>query len=173
MSVPPEPAPAPALSDTTQLNRGIPSGQVSSVNDALFSVALNHVWSWFSQHANQRMQALNHYLVAAAFLTAGYASAAVADRWPLAGVVSATGVIVSLAFNRLDARTRELVQAAEPALALLQRALVAAGYSGLDMLAASSRQARSAPSYRTVIATLTILGVVAFAFGLITALVKA
>ena len=171
MDIQPEISTTPAILDSAHREGG--AGAPLSVSEASFSVALNHVWSWFSQHANQRMQALNYFLVAAAFLTAGYASAAAAERWPPAAVVGGVGIIVSAAFNRLDARTRELVQAAEPALDLLQRALLAAGYRGLDMMAASSRHVRSAPSYRAVIAMLTFLGAAAFAAGLITALVNA
>jgi hypothetical protein len=137
-----------------------------------FSVALTHTWSWFSQHANQRMQAVNFYLVAAAFLTAAYGTTAAAERWPAAAVIGAAGVVVSLAFNQLDARTRELVRAAEPALSRMQSALVSAGYIGLAMLD-SSQENRKAPSYRTVITLLTWLGVAAFGAGAIVAIIVA
>jgi exosortase/archaeosortase len=145
---------------------------VARIDDPNFSMALSHAWAWFSQHANQRMQALNYYLVAMAFLTAAYVNAMSGRHWPMAAAVAAVGIVVSLAFNQLDTRTRALVQAAEPSLEALQQALLQAGYPGMDMLAASSRRPRRVHSYRVIIASLTTLGVLAFVAGLIIALIK-
>jgi hypothetical protein len=74
-----------------------------------------HAWTWFSMHAQQRMQTLNYFLIAMAFLATAY-GASVAKTPPVASAVAFTGFLVSAAFNRLDFRNRELVKHGEAAL---------------------------------------------------------
>jgi len=85
--------------------------------------ALKHAWSWFSLHAAQRMQAVNFFLIATAFLVAAYGTA-LTSRYPaIAMAVAVFGSWVSLCFNRLERRTRELVKAGEAPMRELQARL--------------------------------------------------
>jgi hypothetical protein len=84
--------------------------------------AREHAWNWFALHATQRMQAFNFFVVATAFLIAAYAS--LLDKEPAAAAVLATiGAWLAFWFNRLDARSRQLVEAAEDALRVSQERL--------------------------------------------------
>jgi hypothetical protein len=75
---------------------------------------LDHAWQWFTLHANQRMQGVNFFLVATAFLTTAYVAAL---RSPgVAAGVSALGAMFSLVFYRFEIRIQELVKAGERAL---------------------------------------------------------
>jgi len=81
--------------------------------------AREHAWNWFALHATQRMQAFNFFVVATAFLIAAYAS--LLDKEPAAAAVLATiGAWLAFWFNRLDARSRQLVEAGEDALRVSQ-----------------------------------------------------
>jgi hypothetical protein len=65
------------------------------------------------------MQAFNFFMVATAFLMAAYAS--VLEKHPVvAAVVAAVGAWLAFLFNRLDARSRQLVHAGEDALKVSQ-----------------------------------------------------
>lgn len=77
--------------------------------------AREHAWNWFALHATQRMQAFNFFMVATAFLMAAYAS--VLEKHPVvAAVVAAVGAWLAFLFNRLDARSSQLVHTGEDAL---------------------------------------------------------
>jgi hypothetical protein len=78
--------------------------------------------------------------------------------------VSVTGVVSSLAFMRLDARTRQLVQVAENALRHFEASGVAAGMDEVTELVKASHQARRSrfDSYRVIIQGLQVT--VAFMF---------
>ena len=54
-------------------------------NDAA-SARRVHAWNWFVLHSGQRMQAFNFFLVATAFLIAGYVSLLEKNRWAAFGV---------------------------------------------------------------------------------------
>jgi hypothetical protein len=86
--------------------------------------AREHAWDWFALHAAQRMQTFNFFLVATAFLIAGYASLLEKHRWAAFGV-ALLGAWLAFWFNRLDTRSRQLVKAGERALAVLQAQLAA------------------------------------------------
>src|SRR5882757_915360 len=47
-----------------------------------FDRGLDHAWQWFTLHATQRMQAVNFFLVATAFLSTAYVAAL---RFPSVG----------------------------------------------------------------------------------------
>jgi hypothetical protein len=87
--------------------------------------ALKHSWDWFALHAGQRMQAVSHFLVAFALVLAGYGAAYQANNQLVAVGLALAGVLISVSFLLLELRTRQLVQAAEPALASLQARLAA------------------------------------------------
>jgi len=82
---------------------------------------LDHAWQWFTLHATQRMQAVNFFLVATAFLSTAYVAAL---RFPaVATGVSALGILFSLVFYRFEIRIQELVKAGEKALYPAQQKL--------------------------------------------------
>src|SRR6202007_924069 len=82
-------------------------------------VAFEHAWQWFSLHAGRRMQTFNFFLVATAFLVAGYAT--LLEKALLAAlVVGVAGVWIAFWFTRLDNRTRQLTNAGEAVLKVCQ-----------------------------------------------------
>jgi hypothetical protein len=84
--------------------------------------AREHAWNWFAFHAAQRMQAFNFFVVATAFLIAAYAS--LLEKNPgAAAVLAAVGAWLTIWFNRLEARSRQLVMVGERALTVSQRRL--------------------------------------------------
>jgi len=86
---------------------------------------LRHAWDWFSLHASQRMQSVNYFLVAAAFLFAAFTSVSKDDKHALAIGVALLGVWLSYVFYRLERRVRSLLHAAEDAIAPLETELAA------------------------------------------------
>ena len=124
------------------------------MNDADRS-ALSHgyAWNWFAPHSGQRLQLVNFWLVAVAFLAAAFVQARGSHQVAIAFGVSLTGAVSSLAFMRLDVRTRQLVQVAEEALGSFEKAQTAAGVDKVFELVAASQQARTRrfDSYRVII----------------------
>jgi hypothetical protein len=119
-------------------------------------LAIDHSWAWFALHAGQRMQLVNYFVVAAAFITAGYATSVAANRDVVAGFIGIAGAAMSLGFARLEIRTRELVQIAEPALLQLETRLATlTNVTGLDFVAQVEHPARKRSSYGFVIRALT------------------
>ena len=86
-------------------------------------VALDHAWDWFALHARQRMQCVNFFFVAVAFLATAYGTALTKDLHELATGICVLGVLISYWFHRLDQRTRDLVDAGRDALKPLQQRL--------------------------------------------------
>jgi len=113
--------------------------------------AREHAWNWFALHATQRMQAFNFFVVATAFLIAAYAS--LLDKEPAAAAVLAiVGAWLAFWFNRLEARSRQLVEAGEDALRVSQARLAnLADNQSLMILDAVDELAAGASSYRRVI----------------------
>jgi hypothetical protein len=113
--------------------------------------AREHAWNWFALHATQRMQAFNFFVVATAFLIAAYAS--ILEKHPAAAAVLAlVGAWLTFWFNRLDARSYQLVEAGEDALRVSQARLASlADNQPLMILDAVDEPAPGASSYRRVI----------------------
>lgn len=88
---------------------------------ALVSEALDHAWEWFSLHAGHRMQSVNFFLVAVAFLSGAFVTAVRVPDWRIAAGVAALGVLVSVVFNLLEWRIKELIHAGEAAIKPLQK----------------------------------------------------
>ncbi len=91
--------------------------------EAARSTALDHAWSWFSLHATQRLQAVNFFLVATAFLTAAFVTAAKEKLFALAAAVAILAICISMYFYRMERRVRSLIHASENAIGPLQAAL--------------------------------------------------
>ena len=87
---------------------------------ALLKELREHAWNWFSMHAQQRMQTLNFFLIAMAFLGSAYGTS-IAKTPGVAGGVAVTGLVLSVIFNRLDHRNRELVKLGESALQTVEQ----------------------------------------------------
>jgi hypothetical protein len=123
-----------------------------------------YAWNWFALHAGQRLQLVNFWLVAVAFLAGAYVQAKSSHLYAVALGVSVTGAVASIAFSRLDARTRQLVQVAEAALGRLEDQWVAGGADERVRLVGASHHARRSPldSYRIIIQGLQLLTAVMF-----------
>ena len=118
----------------------------------------SYAWNWFELHAGQRLQLVNFWLVAVAFLAAAFVQAKASHLTAIAFGVSVTGAVSSLAFMRLDVRTRQLVQVAENALSVFEKGNTAAGADEAFELTKVSGLARGRvfDSYRVIIQGLQI-----------------
>src|SRR5262245_62040283 len=110
------------------------SGTTPPDPDEIAKQAREHAWNWFALHATQRMQAFNFFMVATAVLMAAYA--ALLEKHPIAAAVLAVvGAWLAFLFNRLDDRSRQLVDAGEKVLKVSQARLAnLAGDSNLKIL---------------------------------------
>ena len=118
-----------------------------------------YAWNWFALHAGQRMQLVNFWLVAVAFLGAAFVQAEIANLTAVAVGVCVAGALSSVAFTLLDARTRELVLVAEAALRTLEDDRVAAGTHPSTRLVLAAQTARPGGrrvSYRVIIRALQL-----------------
>jgi len=85
--------------------------------------ALDHAWDWFSLHATQRLQSVNFYLIAIAFLSAAFVTAVKEKMDAVAAGVAVLAIATSFFFYRMERRIRSLIHAAEGALGPLQDSL--------------------------------------------------
>lgn len=117
-----------------------------------------YAWNWFALHAGQRLQMVNFWLVAVAFLAAAFVQARASHLTAIAVGVSLTGGVASMAFMRLDVRTRQLVRVAEDALMSIERDQTAAGADRVFELVTAAHQARTrrVDSYRFIIQGLQV-----------------
>jgi hypothetical protein len=138
--------------------------------DEIAKQAREHAWNWFALHATQRMQAFNFFVVATAFLIAAYAS--LLDKEPAAAAVLAiVGAWLAFWFNRLDARSRQLVEAGEDALRVSQTRLAnLSDNQSLMILNAVDEPAPGASSYRRVITVIQWTIIALFLLGAIYAI---
>ena len=115
--------------------------------------AQTYAWNWFALHAGQRLQLVNFWLVAVAFLASAYVQARSNHMTAIAFGVSVTGAVSSVSFMRLDVRTRQLVQVAENALRHFEASGVTAGMDEVTELVRASHEVRRSrfDSYRVII----------------------
>lgn len=138
-----------------------------------FKIALGHAWDWFSLHSAQRMQLVNYFIAASAFITAAYASSISAKQYPVAVGAAAGGILLSVVAERLDARTRELIKLVEVPLRALQEGLATrTGVAALSLVELAEKPARRHGSYRSSLRILTRTLGASFAAALAYALVK-
>ena len=125
---------------------------MSNDEDELNKEARDHAWNWFALHAAQRMQSFNFFLIATAFLVAAYAS--ILDKRPTAAIgVALLGAWLAVLFNRLDRRTRQLVNAGESALEVAQARLAdRIGIANIRLLERVKYPEHGATTYRQIIA---------------------
>lgn len=123
-------------------------------------------------HAGQRLQLVNFWLVAVAFLAAAFVQSEISHVRAIAAGVALIGTVASLAFQRLDVRTRQLSRVAEDALREFEAELVTQGESQLIMLVKRADEIRNSwtDSYRIIIQGLQLCVAVVFAAAFIYAL---
>jgi hypothetical protein len=131
-----------------------------------------YAWNWFALHAGQRLQLVNFWLVAVAFFATAFVQAISSHMVAVAVGVSVTGAIASLAFMRLDRRTRQLVAAAESALGHLEAGRTARGVDHVFELVRVSQEAQRSwlDSYRKIIQGMQLLVAILFTLGVVYAL---
>jgi len=120
------------------------------------------------------MQLVNFWLVAVAFLAAAYVQARSDHLFAISLGVCAAGAIASLAFAKLDARTRQLIQVAEEALGLLELDNASNAIGETAQLVKQSQLTRRSPigSYRIIIEGLQISIALLFLLGAIYSIVN-
>ncbi|MEA2876533.1 MAG: hypothetical protein QOF14_1729 [Hyphomicrobiales bacterium] len=84
--------------------------------------ALDHAWNWFELHSSQRMQTFRFFLIATAFLAAGYGSLLEKHHHVAMGI-ALVGAWLSVWFSLLDQRTSDMIKASENVLQQLQAQL--------------------------------------------------
>lgn len=99
-----------------------PLAEPNPNESAVVKAAFDYAWGYFALHSAQRMQSVNFFLVAAAFLAGAYVSA-VRERPGLAVGLSLLGALFSFIFYRMERRVRQLIQAAEAALRPIEKAM--------------------------------------------------
>jgi hypothetical protein len=122
--------------------------------DEVIKDAYNHAWNWFSLHAGQRMQSFNYFIVATAFLVAGYSS--LLEKRPAIAVGTALmGAWIAFWFTRLDRRTRQLIDAGERVLEIVQaRMAEISEIPEIKILDAVKQLPPGASFYSTIFATI-------------------
>lgn len=129
-----------------------------------FKIGLDHAWAWFDLHAGQRMQFVNFWLVASAFLASALVSALSRDRFALGVALSLTGFVATACFYRLERRTRALVRIGEDAMRHAQRVLARrTGIKELELVSAADGHSRVLGGYGQIIRLLHGTAAVAFA----------
>jgi hypothetical protein len=115
--------------------------------------AQSYAWNWFALHSGQRLQLVNFWLVAVAFLATAFVEARASHLYAIACGVCFTGVISSLAFLMLDMRTRRLVHVAERALRYFEEVYVENGLDDVTGLVKEDDRWRKSriDSYRVII----------------------
>jgi hypothetical protein len=117
--------------------------------------AMNHAWNWFALHAGQRMQMVNFFLLAVAFLVTGYVAALTKDLHAGAVGIGLLGAWIALSFHRLELRTKELVKAGEAAMKDFERRLAEkSGVQELEIVKRVEKTGKNWTSYGKVLPTL-------------------
>jgi len=130
--------------------------------------ALDHAWDWFSLHATQRMQAMNFFLVATAFLSASFVTAAKEKVHVLAGGVAVLAIFLSYLFYRMERRIRTLIKAAEHAIEPLEEKLAeAVGVNALQIVSRVEESKIGEWKYSRVFRYLYLTTGLAFGAGLL------
>lgn len=123
------------------------------------------LWHWFSLHARQRMQLVSFWLAGIALLTSGLVAAMDKGFAQLAAGMCVLGIVSSVAFALLDARTRALINAAERMI-IANRDTSSDLASLAALLEASDRGRHRWLSYKWIIQGLEVVTSVLFALGL-------
>jgi len=130
-----------------------------------FEIAVDHTWDWFALHSGQRMQLVNFLIVSLTVTTAAYGASMNLKKFGVACGIALAGIVLALLFRRLDLRTRELIQACEPALEQIEERL--SSETGVDVRFAAvvGRPGRGISTYRETLRLLTFSAVSFFTVG--------
>jgi hypothetical protein len=128
--------------------------------------AFDYAWGYFALHSGQRLQSVNFFILAVAFLAATYVSAIVAGKPGLAAGLALLGATSSFLFYRIERRVRGLIHAAEAALLPMEDAMAAnTSNANLQILKKVESVAGDAWSYSKVFRTLFASVGLTFTFG--------
>lgn len=132
----------------------------------LLEQSIGHAWDWFALHATQRMQGVNFFLLAAAFLTGAYVNAMQYSKFTVAGGVAGLGVLFCVVFYLFEMRVRELLKTSEKALAPFQQQLSKmSGVQEFEICKLVEEPRYRFTSYHRVISGLYFLTGIAFLLG--------
>ena len=134
--------------------------------------ALSHAWNWFTLHATQRMQCVNYFLLAIAFMTTAYVTSFNGAHYWAAFSVAVLAAWFSLCFNRLEQRTKMLVKAGEAAMKPLQEKLYSLTGVEALMIVKHVEVTPTFGSYSKVINALQWTSIAAFLLGAVLAFLK-
>jgi hypothetical protein len=135
--------------------------------------AIDHAWQWFSVHAGQRMQAVNFYLIAAAFLSNAYVTALKDTNFLVAAGVGILGAFLAFIFFMLEQRVRNLIRAGETALKSGEEQLAAdSQISEIEILKFVDTPAKWTWPYSKVFRYLYLITGMAFFLGFIYSLLR-
>jgi divalent metal cation (Fe/Co/Zn/Cd) transporter len=127
---------------------------------------LDHAWGYFQVHASQRMQLVNYFFLAVAFLSTAYATGLNGNRPEVSAAVALTGAILSIGFHRIDVRTRELVDIAEDALLEVEQIMQRqTGVESIALIEQAKKTPERFKSYSSIIEVLHYVTCTAFLVG--------
>ena len=89
-------------------------------NEKAIDIALKRAESWFLIHADQRLKLLNFYIVLLAAIVAGSLTTFEKKLYFPLLALAILSLLLTYCFQQLDQRTRQLIKAAEIALAALE-----------------------------------------------------
>jgi hypothetical protein len=136
-----------------------------TVDGKHFQDAADHAWNWFTLHSGQRMQMINFLIIALTLTTAAYATAMSQKKFGVACGIALGGVLLAALFQRLDVRTRELVQACEPALKHIEARLSRESGIDVNFVEAIEKPAKRRTTYRFTLRVLTCAAMAFFSLG--------
>jgi hypothetical protein len=131
-------------------------------------IALEHAREWQKLHAEQRLRAMDFFLITTAFLTTAYATTLPTSP-RLAIPVAGAGVIISFAFNRMELRAKGLVKRGEEALEPLEDQLAELTGNPMARLVARARHSMFLTSYAKVFGLLHWVAFLGFSAALLVA----
>jgi hypothetical protein len=130
-----------------------PSG--AAVSDDPFTPAMTYAWNWFSLHSNQRMQLVNFWIVAMAFMAAAFAAVSQKDLWWISSGLAFCGLATTYAFAYLELRTRVLIDIGRDALRTLEvQLMLATGMPSMNLAQTGKANGRNVMKYKHAIGLL-------------------
>ena len=87
----------------------------------LLELRLDYAWKWFDFHARQRTTIFNFFLLTVGLIANAIVQLLVNGQFMAAGLLSTSGLFISVVYFGLDIRNSELVHWGEDILCLLER----------------------------------------------------
>jgi hypothetical protein len=130
----------------------------------LRQTALDHAWSWWKYHADQRIALIRFYILSLGGVAVGVGWLYQRHEHVLCAILSLFGALLSYCFFRLDVRTRDLLKVGEAALAPEQERMAAAtGNEAMRLCRSADAQRGNYPySYRQIIQLVLTTGAALF-----------